>query len=146
MFCIISYMMHVNKPRVNGGRHKLYLFLLILRCIFVVPGLLVTGRSGSGKTSILRAAAKALQQDARTLACECSILIRNCFTNGYILSDTLYVDLAKYTETPVLKVKSLLNYWFHKAFFHRPTVVIFDNMEKLMGIEQEVRIRLIYRL
>ena len=54
-------------------------------------------------------------------------------------TDTLYVDLAKYAETPVSKVKSLLNYWFDKAYFHRPTVVVFDNIDKLMGIEQEVR-------
>ncbi|GJE90322.1 PEX-1N and AAA domain-containing protein [Phanerochaete sordida] len=102
MFCIVSYMSHVNRPRVQG-----------------VPGLLVTGRSGAGKTSILRTAAKALQEDPRTLAY------------------TMYVDLAKYTETPVSKVKSLLHYWFDKAFFHRPTVMVFDNMDKLMGAEQE---------
>ena len=59
--------------------------------------------------------------------------------NQRSLQDTLYVDLAKYTETPVSKVNSLLNYWFDKAVFHRPTVIVFDNMDKLMGIEQEVR-------
>lgn len=36
------------------------------------------------------------------------------------------------------KVKSLLHYWFDKAFFHRPTVIVFDNIDKLMGAEQEV--------
>lgn len=45
--------------------------------------------------------------------------------------------MAKYSETPVSKVKSLLHYWFDKAFYHRPTVVVFDNMDKLMGAEQE---------
>lgn len=54
------------------------------------------------------------------------------------VADTLYVDLAKYTETPVSKIKTLLNYWSDKAYFHRPTVVVMDNMDKLMGIEQEV--------
>lgn len=48
------------------------------------------------------------------------------------------MDLAKYTELPVSKVKTLLQYWFDKAFFHRPTVVVMDNIDKLMGIEQEV--------
>ena len=45
------------------------------------------------------------------------------------LADTLFVDLAKYSETPISKVKSLLHYWFDKAFHHRPTVVVFDNMD-----------------
>lgn len=47
------------------------------------------------------------------------------------------MDLAKYTEAPVSKIKSLLHYWYDKAFFHRPTVVVFDNIDKLMGVEQE---------
>ena len=38
----------------------------------------------------------------------------------------------------MLKIRSLLNYWFDKAYFHRPTVIVMDNMDKLMGIEQEV--------
>ena len=50
----------------------------------------------------------------------------------------MYVDLAKYTETPVSKIKALLRYWFDKAFWHRPTVLVLDNIDKLMGIEQEV--------
>ena len=104
----------------------------------LVPGLLVTGRSGSGKTSILRTAAKALQEDGRTLACKCWYLSLSGFWFDHRILDTLYVDLAKYTETPVLKIRSLLNYWFDKAYFHRPTVIVMDNMDKLMGIEQEV--------
>lgn len=59
-------------------------------------------------------------------------------TIPHCAADTLYVDLAKYTETPMPKIKTLLNYWFDKAYFHRPTVVVMDNMDKLMGIEQEV--------
>ena len=60
------------------------------------------------------------------------------FSVTHRITDTLYVDLAKYTETPVSKVRALLNYWFNKAYFHRPTVIVMDNMDKLMGIEQEV--------
>ena len=34
-----------------------------------VPGLLVTGRSGAGKTALLHAVSKAMQNDSRTLTC-----------------------------------------------------------------------------
>jgi len=35
----------------------------------VVSGLLVTGRSGTGKTSIVQTVAKSLQEDLKTLTC-----------------------------------------------------------------------------
>lgn len=101
--------------------------------------MLLTGRSGSGKTSILRAVAKGLQEDPRTFACGSSY----CWVHPFNLhrgQDTLYVDAAKYTETPVSRVKNLLRYWFDKAYFHRPTVVIIDNLDMLIGVEQEVKL------
>ena len=61
---------------------------------------------------------------------------------SYLRLDTLYLDLAKYTETPVSKIKALLQYWFHKAFWHRPSVIVMDNLDRLMGGEQEVCITL----
>ncbi|KAH8103921.1 AAA-domain-containing protein [Cristinia sonorae] len=84
-----------------------------------VPGLLVTGRSGSGKTSILKAVAKRLQESPRIFA--------------YIL----HVDLAKYADLPIAKIKLLFKYWFEKAQWHRPTVITMDNMDKLMSPELE---------
>ncbi|KAI0796078.1 AAA-domain-containing protein [Abortiporus biennis] len=87
--------------------------------ILGVPGLLITGRSGAGKTSILNAAAKSLQENPKTFAY------------------TLYVDLSRYTDTPVSKIKSLFRFWYEKAQYHRPTVLVMDNMDKLMSVEQE---------
>jgi hypothetical protein len=52
--------------------------------------------------------------------------------------DTLYVDLARYTEKPVATLKKLFEYWFDKAAWHRPTVLVFDNIESLFGVELEV--------
>ena len=136
-FCVLSYMMHATRLRVKGGQLHCLGTSNLSQVAPLAPGLLVTGRSGSGKTSILRAAAKALQEDPRTLACGFSASIQYLVSNSTI-ADTLYVDLAKYAETPVPKVKTLLNYWFDKAYFHKPTVVILDNVDKLMGAEQEV--------
>ena len=52
--------------------------------------------------------------------------------------DTLYVDLARYTEKPVATLKKLFEYWFDKAAWHRPAVLVFDNIESLFGVELEV--------
>ncbi|CAL1715282.1 unnamed protein product [Somion occarium] len=84
-----------------------------------VPGLLITGRPGAGKTSILNAVARHLQDSDRTYS--------------YVLR----VDLAQYVASPIPKIKTLLNYWFEKAHWHRPSVIVFDNMDKLMAAEQE---------
>jgi adenylylsulfate kinase-like enzyme len=40
-----------------------------LNFVFAVFALLVTGRSGGGKTSIVQAVAKSLQRDSRTYTC-----------------------------------------------------------------------------
>jgi peroxin-1 len=34
-------------------------------------------------------------------------------------------------------IKTLLNYWFRKAAWHRPAILILDNLEKLVGVEVE---------
>ncbi|KAF7970317.1 hypothetical protein HWV62_24390 [Athelia sp. TMB] len=51
--------------------------------------------------------------------------------------DRLYVDLARYTETPVPTLKALFKYWWAVAAWHRPSVLILDNVDKLMGVELE---------
>lgn len=56
------------------------------------------------------------------------------------MADTLYVDFARHTETPVATLKGLFKYWFAKASWHRPSVLVFDNMDKLLGTELQVSI------
>ncbi|KAJ7745492.1 P-loop containing nucleoside triphosphate hydrolase protein [Mycena maculata] len=101
-FCVRKFAMHASVNVVHG-----------------VSALLVTGRSGAGKTSIVQAVAKTLQEDPRT------------FTY------TLYVDVSHYAAQPVPAIKALLGYWFKKAAWHRPAVLILDNLEKLVGVEVE---------
>ncbi|OBZ72980.1 Peroxisome biosynthesis protein PAS1 [Grifola frondosa] len=101
-FCLTSFAHHAFSKRIRG-----------------VPGLLLTGRSGAGKTSLLHAISKSMQEDHRTLA--------------YVL----YVDLSRYSGSPIAKVKPLLKYWMDKAAWHRPTVLVLDNIDKLMGAELE---------
>lgn len=56
------------------------------------------------------------------------------------LTDVLHVDLSKYTETPVGKMRALMRYWLAKATWHRPCVLVLDNIDKLMSAELEVRL------
>ncbi|KAH9048455.1 AAA-domain-containing protein [Lactarius hengduanensis] len=84
-----------------------------------LSGLLVTGRAGAGKTSVVQATSKALQWDSRVQAF------------------TLYVDFSRHTEKPVQTLRTLFQYWLDKAMWHRPSVLIFDNLEKLLGTELE---------
>ncbi|KZT01895.1 AAA-domain-containing protein [Laetiporus sulphureus 93-53] len=101
-FCLTHFALHAFSGRIRG-----------------TPGLIVTGRSGAGKTSLVRAVADSMQEDSRTLA--------------YIL----YVDIAKYYEAPISKIRSYFKYWMDKAAWHRPSVLILDNIDKLMGAELE---------
>ncbi|KAJ7209658.1 P-loop containing nucleoside triphosphate hydrolase protein, partial [Mycena pura] len=101
-FCIRKFAMHSSVDVVHG-----------------MSSLLVTGRTGTGKTSIVRAVAKSLQEDPRTFAY------------------TLYTDASRYATQPVQTIKALLNYWFKKAVWHRPSILILDNLEKLVGAEVE---------
>ncbi|TFK23693.1 peroxisome biogenesis factor 1 [Coprinopsis marcescibilis] len=84
-----------------------------------VPGLLITGLPGSGKTSIVRTVVKTLQESYETLAY------------------TYYVDASRYVDSPIAAVKALFNYWFNKVAWHGPGVLILDNLEKLLGAEVE---------
>ncbi|KAL0956260.1 hypothetical protein HGRIS_002414 [Hohenbuehelia grisea] len=84
-----------------------------------VSALLITGRSGAGKTSIAHSVSQSLQRNRKTL------------------SYVQYVDLAKYSEKPVPFVKSLFRYSFEKAAWHKPSILIFDNMDKLLSVELE---------
>ncbi|KAG9310908.1 P-loop containing nucleoside triphosphate hydrolase protein [Chiua virens] len=87
-----------------------------------VPGIsaiLLTGRKGVGKTAVAQEIAKRLEKDTRTYA--------------YIH----YVDFKLYTEKPVATLKALFRYLYEIAAWHRPTVLIFDNLDKVLKAEEE---------
>ena len=47
--------------------------------------------------------------------------------------DTLYIDLSRYNGSPIAKVRSHMKYWMDKAAWHKPSVLVLDNIDKLMG-------------
>lgn len=56
-------------------------------------------------------------------------------------TDTLYTDASSISEKPVSAVKAQFDYWIDKAMWHRPTILILDDLDKLLGAELEVRLR-----
>ncbi|RDX44678.1 AAA-domain-containing protein [Lentinus brumalis] len=101
-FCLTAFAHHAFSKRIRG-----------------VPGLLMTGRSGAGKTALLHAVSKAMQNDPRTL----------CYT--------YYVDLSRYAASPIAKIRSHMKFWMDKASWHKPSLLVLDNIDKLMGTELE---------
>ncbi|KAJ3994136.1 P-loop containing nucleoside triphosphate hydrolase protein [Lentinula boryana] len=101
-FCIRKTAIHSTKISVRG-----------------VSSLLLTGRAGVGKTSIVKTVARALQENSKTYAY------------------TYYVDVAPYANKPVPVIKSLLKYWLEIAIWHKPSILVLDNLHELLGAESE---------
>jgi peroxin-1 len=69
--CIRQFILHSQHGFVHGGQYILILHILKsqVKSVGSVSGLLVTGRPGTGKTSIVRTVARNLQEDYRTHTC-----------------------------------------------------------------------------
>jgi peroxin-1 len=50
----------------------------------------------------------------------------------------IYVDLSRYVEKPIQTLRTQFQFWLDKAMWHRPSVLTFDNLDKLLGTELEV--------
>jgi peroxin-1 len=107
----------------------------------VVHGLLVTGRTGAGKTEVLKAVARGLQVDPSIYACAsfaplaCSRFCADAPTRAV----SRYVDLARYRDKPVRVLRELLAFWRDKAAWHAPSVLALDNLDAIVPAEVEVR-------
>lgn len=81
-----------------------------------------------------------MQDNPRTLSCAFGVSeqFRWVLLSRLHLSDILYVDLSRYTGSPIAKVRSQMKYWMEKASWHKPSLLVLDNIDKLMGTELEV--------
>ncbi|KAL1750927.1 P-loop containing nucleoside triphosphate hydrolase protein [Schizophyllum commune] len=107
----------INKC-VDFARHNFVLHSTTA-AVHGVTGLLLTGRPGAGKTSIVRAVARILEYDPT------------------LLTYTLYADASAISEKPISAIKAQFDFWFDKAMWHRPTILILDDLDKLLGAELE---------
>jgi peroxin-1 len=116
-----------------------------LTATFPASGLLITGKTGTGKTSVAKAVASMLHLDLRAHASNVLPLVQTPILNSWLaLTGTHFVDCSKLTEKPVSTLKILFQYWFDLCTFHRPTVLVLDNLDKLLPAEQEVRMRVVH--
>ncbi|KAH7882751.1 P-loop containing nucleoside triphosphate hydrolase protein [Phlebopus sp. FC_14] len=89
------------------------------RVVHGITGILLTGRHGVGKTSVAREIARRLEENSRTY------------------TYTHYIDFKSYSRKPVSTLKALFRYLYEVAAWHRPTVLICDNLDKVLKAEVE---------
>ncbi|KAL8286225.1 hypothetical protein RQP46_004713 [Phenoliferia psychrophenolica] len=82
-------------------------------------GILVTGNSGAGKTALVRQIARELELDPRTL------------------TRTMYIDCSKHTDERLPTLKGKMKDWFDEACWHAPTLLVLDNLDRMLGAEVE---------
>ncbi|KAI5123096.1 hypothetical protein M0805_001452 [Coniferiporia weirii] len=83
-----------------------------------VLGTLILGRPGSGKTSIANAVSR-LTEDSQFHA------------------HIIHADFAKHADDRVPRLKAYFKYLFEKAHWHKPSVLVFDNLDKVLSAEVE---------
>ena len=55
-------------------------------------------------------------------------------------TDVHYVDVSRYTKKSATTIKALFQHWFDTAYYHRPSIIIMDNLHSLLPPEAEVGI------
>ncbi|KAG2078617.1 AAA-domain-containing protein [Suillus decipiens] len=100
--CVANYAVHARKDVVRG-----------------VPGILITGRQGMGKTSVAKEIARRLEADERVYA------------------SVHYIDFSPLASKPAQTLGALFRHLFVLARWHSPSVLIFDNLDKVCAAEVE---------
>ncbi|GAA5931842.1 hypothetical protein JCM1841_000827 [Sporobolomyces salmonicolor] len=84
-----------------------------------LSGVLVTGASGAGKTALVNEMARAMEVDERAL------------------THTLYIDCAKHADDRHPTLKGRMQDWFDEACWHAPTLLVLDNLDRMLSAEVE---------
>ncbi|KIK41964.1 hypothetical protein CY34DRAFT_84427 [Suillus luteus UH-Slu-Lm8-n1] len=100
--CVANYAIHARKDVIRG-----------------VPGILITGRQGMGKTSVAKEIARRLEADERVYA------------------SIHYIDFSPLASKPAQALGALFGHLFVLARWHSPSVLVFDNLDKVCAAEVE---------
>ncbi|GAA5923458.1 AAA family ATPase peroxin 1 [Sporobolomyces koalae] len=85
----------------------------------VASGVLVTGASGAGKTALIKEIGRRLSDDLRTL------------------THSIYIDCSKHSEERPVNLKHRIKDWFDTACWHSPSLLLLDNLDRLIPAEVE---------
>lgn len=141
-FCTANFILHASTNVVCGGKFHLCpvrtLILRLTRHSFCASG---DGSCRSREDFYCQSRCKGSTRRSKSI--HLSVFHRNSTASvsklGTKNPDTHYVDVSRYSEKPVATLKALFQYWFDKAVWHLPSILILDNLDKLMGPEVEVR-------
>lgn len=61
-----------------------------------------------------------------------------CTDGGWRLADTVYRDCSLVADEPWPKQKEMFKEWVDEAWWHAPSMLILDNLDKMVTAEQEV--------
>ncbi|MCO5599777.1 hypothetical protein L7F22_053884 [Adiantum nelumboides] len=81
-------------------------------------GLLLTGSPGSGKTSVAK-------------------VVANRLSSSTLLISTIYIDCTPHSEERLSSMRALFDQWLASAVWHSPTLLILDNLDRIMPADQE---------
>lgn len=79
-------------------------------------GLLLMGGPGSGKTSLIKVLSQNVSKD---------------------LIATIYIDCANYSEERLSSIRHLISQWLSSAAWHSPTLLVLDNLDRIVPSDQE---------
>lgn len=54
--------------------------------------------------------------------------------------DTMYIDCSKFSDERLPTLKGKMKDWFDEACWHAPSLVVMDNLDRMLGAEVEVRV------
>jgi len=79
-------------------------------------GLLLTGGPGSGKTSMIKVLSKHLSSEQVA---------------------SIYIDCAIHSEERLSSMRQLISQWLSSAAWHSPTLLVLDNLDRIVPSDQE---------
>ena len=102
------------------------------------PKVLLCGGKGFGKTSLASVVAADLEKDTQLRLCES---MRSFFIALLIVpfAGPLFIDMKEFAEESLTGVRSLLQSLLRIALWHRPTLIVLDNLHQFVGVETEVQ-------